>query len=165
MNFYKYFTFLLTALLICTSAAPLSVFFISESVEGGQSIIIKNISADAQGDWRIALLGENAEHFRIDDQKVDFEHNSNHYVQLPCSIPVGGEWSFMLTAQGLDAGQHSVELALWTTQGQPMPPFNGTILGRKTLYFVVDEPKEEEREEIKEESNYVPEPEGLPEIP
>ena len=154
MNFYKYFTFLFAALLLCGASAPLSVFFISESVEGGQRITIKNISANNQGDWRIALMGENAAYFRINGQRADFENNNDNFVHLPHSLPVGGEWGFMLTPQGLAAGQHSVELALWTTQGQPQYPFNGTILGRTTLYFMVEEEGagEEEEVEVKEGS-------------
>jgi len=126
-------------MLICASNAPLSVFFISETVEGGQSVTIKNISANSQGDWRIALMGENAAHFRINEQRGDFEYASDHYVQLPNSLLPGDEWGFILTAVGLDAGQHSVELALWTTQGQPQLPFNGTVLGRTMIYTIVEE--------------------------
>ena len=139
MNFYKYFTFLFSIMLICVANAPLSVFFISESVESGQFVTIKNISAKDQGSWRIALMGENTEHFRINGCKADFERNSSHYVQLPSNLHVGDEWSFLLTTEGLSAGQHSVELVLWTTQGQPALPFDGTILGRTTLFIIIEE--------------------------
>jgi len=160
MNFYKYFTFLLVILLCMTifphiplsANTPLSVFFISESVEGGQLVTIKNISADRQGSWRIALLGENAEYFRINNQRADFEHINDHYVQLPHSLPVGSEWTFMLTAEGLSPGQHTVELALWTTQGQPQYPFNGALLGKTALFFMVEEPEKEAEEDRKEEA-------------
>ena len=149
MNFYKYFSFLIGIFLVCmtllshfsllaSSNAPLSVFFISESIEGGQIVTIKNISADHKGDWRIALLGENTPYFRINEQKASFEQGSNNYVQLPDSLPIGAEWSFKLTAEGLANGQYPVELVLWTTQGQPQHPFNGTVLGKTILFFVVE---------------------------
>ena len=103
MNFYKYFAFLIGILLVCavffshsflsaSNNAPLRVFFISESIEGGQIITIKNISANCQGDWRIALLGENAAYFRINGQRADFDQGISSYVQLPGSLPIGGEW-------------------------------------------------------------------------
>ena len=146
MNFYKYFTFLLaivayTAIfphfsLHLSASEPLSIFFISESVEGGQLVTIKNISSNKKGNWRVALAGENAAHFRIDGQRADFECDDNNYVQLPHNLSVGGEWSFMLTSAGLPAGQYSIEVVLWTTQGQPRLPCSENILGRTMLIFV-----------------------------
>jgi len=159
MNFYKNFSFFL-GILLCTiifprfslaANEPLSIFFISDTVEGGQLVTIKNISANHQGNWRLALIGENAEHFRINGQKADFEHVSSHYVQLPNSLDLGHEWDFFLTAQELAPGQYSVELVLWTTQGQPQHPFNGVVLGRTTLFFSVEETKGDKECSYKEE--------------
>lgn len=162
MIFYKYFTILLFTLAFAANA-PLSVFFITQSVEDGQKVTIKNISANNRGDWRIALMGEDAANFRINGQQADFEPHE-HYVQLPNSLAVGAQWDFILTAQGLAAGQHEVELVLWTTQGQSQHPFNGMIIGRKMLYYIVEHEEEQEKEyenedAIEENEEKVPEAE------
>ena len=146
MNFYKYFAFLLaivayTAIfphfsLPLSASEPLSIFFISESVEGGQLVTIKNISSNKKGNWRVALAGENAAYFRINGQRADFECDSDNYVQLPHSLSIGEEWGFMLTSTGLPAGQYSIEAVLWTTQGQTRHPSSENILGRTMLIFV-----------------------------
>ena len=169
MNFYKYFISGLVILLmvatfpyfILSANEPLSIFFISETTIDGQLITIKNISASRQGNWRLALMGENAEQFLINGQAADFERDGK-YVQLPHSLPIGGEWSFILTTSDLAAGQHAVELALWTTQGASQHPFNGIILGRTTLFVVVEEKEVEDEDKNDEEEKDEGYPEPVP---
>jgi len=91
-------------------------------------------------------MGENAEYFYINGQRADFENINGHYMQLPHSLALGEEWSFMLTANQMPVGQHSVGLALWTTQGRPQHPFNGTILGDTSLFFSVENGGTDEEE-------------------
>jgi len=175
MNFYKYFISGLVTLLMVSAIIfpyftlsanePLSIFFISETTIDGQLITIKNISSNRQGNWRLALMGESAEKFLINGQAADFERNGK-YIQLPYSLPIGSEWSFMLTTSNLAAGKHAVELALWTTQGPPQHPFNGIILGKTTLFVAVEEKDIENRPEPElDEDASVPEIELPPETP
>ncbi|MCL2565769.1 MAG: hypothetical protein FWE24_08180 [Defluviitaleaceae bacterium] len=133
------------------ASIPEGIYFTIEQKDNGHLVTITNIDSEHQGNWRIAITGENSTYFRINNQRADFIDHSSHYVSLPNNLAPGSNWSFLLTANGLDSGNYTVDLTLWTTQGRPQHPFNGTVLGSATLFVTVNEDKDKPKENDEEE--------------
>ncbi|MCL2235382.1 MAG: hypothetical protein FWB98_02945 [Defluviitaleaceae bacterium] len=147
-------------------------FFASPQPDGSVVVTIQNASLNAGGNWRLAIVGDEA-NWLVNGVRANFTGHNRDYYQMGHSLSPGQSYTAIIRAEGLQPGWHNGVLTLWTTQGANMHPFNGTVLGTVSVSVEVKgqepevdlpyEPKPphdpKDPKEPKPEPPYKPEPE------
>ena len=150
MKSRKFVALILSILLTLSAIGGFSVFgndsggigFSAQPQPDGSLVVtVQNISTNAQGNWRLAIVGGVA-NWQINGVPANFTGHNRDYYAMHRSLEPGESYTLIITTCGEYPGWHYGVMTLWTTQGPQMYPFNGTILGSVDVSAETQEPED-----------------------